>query len=340
MSAKKRNGIAYYCFAGLSIGAISLSVAGYLGRLNLFLEFASGYKLQFFLMALCSLVYFLLTRKKLWIAINLFCVLLNLTAILPWYFNQPKINLTAILPWYFNQPKIVNREQYEPLKVLSYNVLWQNKNYAQAIALINREQPDIAIFQEAVPHWHSELVALKSSYPYHIRAKQLEIEVYSKLPLNNPQIKRYGTYRGLVIADIKVGDRLIKFAATHAYPQLYWGPGGWLIRNQHLEIGIGEYVRNLQQPAIVLGDLNVSMWSPFYHSMIERSGLRNARQGLGILPTHSIVAPEFAVLSAPIDHCLVSSNIQVTNFKLGPAIGSDHLPIIAELLIPLKQSAS
>ena len=37
---------------------------------------------------------------------------------------------------------------------------------------------------------------------------------------------------------------------------------------------------------------------------------------------------------APIDHCLVSSEIQVQNFKLGQAIGSDHLPIIAELLIP------
>ncbi|MGF1590501.1 MAG: endonuclease/exonuclease/phosphatase family protein [Pleurocapsa sp.] len=320
MSAKKRNGIGYYCFACLSIGAIALSVAGYLGRLNLFLEFASGYKLQFLLIALCSLVYFLLTRQKLWIAVSLFCVLLN---------------LAEILPWYFNQPEIVNHEQYEPLKVFSYNVLWQNKNYAQAIALIAQEQPDIAIFQEAVTHWHSELVALESSYPYHIRAKQLEIEVYSKLPLNNPQIKLYGTYRGLVIADLKIGARLIKFVATHAYPQLYWGPGGWLIRNQHLEIGIGEYVRNLQQPAIILGDLNVSMWSPFYHSMIERSGLRNARQGLGILPTHSIIAPQIAALSAPIDHCLVSSDIQVQNFKLGPAIGSDHLPIIAELLIPL-----
>ncbi len=323
MFTKKRNGVGHYCFAGLSIGAIALSVAGYLGRLNLFLEFASGYKLQFLLMALCSLVYFLLTRKKLWIAINLFCVLLN---------------LAEILPWYFNQPEIANPQQYQPLKVFSYNVLWENKNYAQAIALINREQPDIAIFQEAVPHWNSELIALKSSYPYHLRAKQLEIEVYSKLPLNKPQIKLYGTYRGLVIAEIKVGDRLVKFAATHAYPQLYWGPGGWLIRNQHLKIGIGEYVHNLNQPAIILGDLNVSMWSPFYHEMIERSGLRNARQGLGILPTHSIIAPQFAALSAPIDHCLVSSEIQVKNFKLGPAIGSDHLPIIAELLIPFKQS--
>ena len=68
--------------------------------------------------------------------------------------------------------------------------------------------------------------------------------------------------------------------------------------------------------------------------MIETSGLRNARQGLGVLPTHSIVAPQFAALSAPIDHCLVTPEIQVKDFRLGKAIGSDHRPIIADLLIP------
>lgn len=319
MFTKKLNGITYYLFAFLCILATASSLAGYWGKFNLYLEFASGYKLQFLLMGLCSLFYFLLTRRRFWIIISLFCVL---------------INLGEILPWYFNRPKITNIEQQQPLKVLSYNVLWKNKDYARAIALINREQPDIAVFQEAIPHWNQGLTALKTDFPYHIRAKRLEIEIYSKLPLRNPKIKLYGTYRGLVIADIKVGDRQVKFVGTHAYPQLYWGKGGWQIRNQHLKVGIGEYAKNIQQPLIIIGDLNVSMWSPFYHSLIERSGLYNVRQGFGILPTHSIIAPQFASLSAPIDHCLVSSDIQVKNFKLGEAIGSDHLPIIAELLIP------
>jgi len=48
-----------------------------------------------------------------------------------------------------------------------------------------------------------------------------------------------GTYRGLVIADLQIGDRLIKFMATHAYLQLYFGHTGWLIRNEHLEKAIG-----------------------------------------------------------------------------------------------------
>ncbi|MEL6581303.1 MAG: endonuclease/exonuclease/phosphatase family protein [Cyanobacteria bacterium J06621_12] len=320
MFLKKR--LFYYLFAGLSVVAIALSLAGYLGRLNLYLEFASGYKLQILQMSLCSLIYFLLTHRRLWIVVSLVGVLLN---------------LAVILPWYFNRPVITDQVNYEPLKVFSYNVLWSNESkqdYQRAIALVEQEQPDIAIFQESVPHWHEQLVALKSTYPYHVRAAKLEIEVYSKIPLLEPQIELYGTYRGLVIVDLKLGNRLIKFIATHAYPQLFFGHAGWEIRNEHLQVGIGEYVGSLEQPAIVMGDLNVSLWSPFYHSMIETSGLRNTRQGLGVLPTHSIVAPQFAALSAPIDHCLVTPEIQVQDFKLGKAIGSDHRPIIADLLIP------
>ena len=319
MFFKQLNNTGYYLFAGVCISAIAFSLAGYFGRFNYLLEFASGYRLQFLLMALCSLFYFLLTQNKLWIVLSLLCVLLNLAEIVPWYFNRPAIS---------------NLEQYRPLKIFSYNVLWSNYDYDLAIALIESEQPDVAIFQEAVPHWHQGLKPLSSTYPYHVRAKRLEMEVYSRIPLQNVNIKQYGTYRGLIMTDIQVGDRLINFVATHAYPQLYFGASGWQIRNEHLEVGIGEYAQAQTKPLVVMGDLNVSLWSPFYHSMMKISGLRNARQGLGILPTHSVVTPKIAALSAPIDHCLVSPQIQVKDFKLGKAIGSDHLPIIAELLIP------
>jgi endonuclease/exonuclease/phosphatase (EEP) superfamily protein YafD len=326
---KRKYSISYYFFVCISILTLGLSLAGYLGRLNLYLELASGYKLQFLLLALCSLIYFSFTRITLWLIVSLLCVLLN---------------ITEIIPWYFNQPQVTNVNNYQPLKVFSYNVLWSNENYDKAIALINQEQPDIVVFQEAVKPWEKQLAVLKATYPYHIGAKKLEIEVYSKLPLTNTEIKLYGTYRGLVISDLKIsdqssptiGERQIKFIATHAYPQLYYGHEGWQIRNEHLEKGIGEYVKNLEQSVIIAGDLNVSMWSPFYRSLIKQSGLHNARQGFGILPSQSGIAPQFAILSAPIDHCLVSSDIQVENFRLGRDIGSDHLPIIANLLIPTK----
>ena len=319
---QKRLTIGGSFFILLTILATALSLAGYFGRLNMYLEFASGYKLQFLIIGLCSLCYFSLTRKKLGIIISLFCVLLN---------------LAEILPWYWGKPIITNVESYRPLKIISYNVLWSNQQYNKAIALINQEQPDIAVFQEAQEPWAKALATLKANYPYHVGATKLEIEVYSKLALSNTKIELYGTYRGLVICDLKIGGNKIKFIATHAYPQLYYGRKGWEIRNEHLEVGIGEYVRNILQPVVVAGDLNASMWSPFYRSLIDKSGLHNARQGFGILPSQSGIAPQFAIFSAPIDHFLVSRDIKVKNFQLGRDMGSDHLPIITNLLVPSKQ---
>ena len=311
----KKNSIIYYLFLGLCISAIAFSLAEYLSSWHRYFEFTTGYKLQFLLMSLCSLSYFLLTRRKLGIILCWFCITINLAEIVPWYMNRPPIPVA----------------EYQSLKALSYNVLWSNKDYGRAIALIAKEQPDIAIFQEVISGWSPALTALKSNFPYHIKSEKQEMEVYSKFPLLDPETILYGSYRGSIAADLQVGDRKIKFVATHAYPQLYWGQGGWEIRNQQLR-GLKKYAQQ-SQPVVIMGDLNVSMWSPYYRSTIASSGLRNARQGLGVLPTHSIIAPQFAALSAPIDHCLVSSDIQVKDFRLGPAIGSDHLPIIAELLI-------
>ena len=83
-----------------------------------------------------------------------------------------------------------------------------------------------------------------------------------------------------------------------------------------------------------MGDLNVTMWSPFYRSLAKISGLNNARQGFGILPTQSAILPQYAIFSAPIDHCLISQEIKVKDFRVADNIGSDHLPIVAELLLP------
>ncbi|VEP14457.1 Endonuclease/exonuclease/phosphatase [Hyella patelloides LEGE 07179] len=313
------NRLIIYFFGLFSIVTFFLSIAGYLGDWNRYLEVTANFKLQYLLLSFCTFFFWLLTCRYYWLCLSLICLILNLAIIAPWYFEV--------------QQQVIDTN-YEPLRVLAFNVLHQNERYNDAIKFTQDRKVDIAIFLEATPPWDAKLLALQETFPYHFSAKKLQIEIYSKFPLKDTEIQLYGTYRGLVISQVTVGKSDFVFVATHAYPQFYYGQEGWQIRNEQLEKGIGNQLGKLDKPVIIAGDINITMWSPQYKSMIANSNLKNARQGFGILPTQSIYFPQTSWLAIPLDHFLVSQEVLVTNMETGKNIGSDHLPILLDVLIP------
>jgi len=309
-----------YFFSLLSILIFLCSFAGYLDQWHRYLEFTNNFKLQYLLLSFCTLFFWLLSRKYSWLFLSAICV---------------AINLSFIIPWYLPTQQQVQNIPYESLRVLSFNVLhYHNDRYDDAIELVEKSQADIAVFQEAVEPWDEELLKLKKIFPYHVSTPKLQIEIYSKYPLQNTEVQLYGTYRGLVISQISVNKTDFVFIAAHTYPQLYYGHEGWQIRNEQLEEGMGTQLAKIEQSIIVAGDFNVTMWSSQYKAMISNSGLHNTRQGFGILPTQSSYFPQFSWLSIPLDYFLVSKNIVVENMETGRHVGSDHLPIIVDVLIP------
>ena len=43
---------------------------------------------------------------------------------------------------------------------------------------------------------------------------------------------------------------------------------------------------------------------------------------------------KYVYYGSPVDHILVSRNIEVKHFEVGPDIGSDHFPVFADLRLP------
>ena len=123
------------------------------------------------------------------------------------------------------------------------------------------------------------------------------------------------------------------FIACHTYPPMYFGEQDFRLRNQHLLQGLGDEVGPLAGPLVVMGDLNVDMWSVFYKEMIRRSGMQNARRGYGVFPSQIPIVGVACqgMVGPPIDQCLVKGPLRVTSFRTGPHLGSDHLPILVEL---------
>lgn len=292
-----------------------LSLAGYFGLFNIYLELTSHFKLQYLVASFCPFFYFILRRQQLGLSISLFCLLINLFEIAPWY-----------LPQSF---RMAHEIQGQNFRILQSNVDKYDHNYPKVISLVRQEKPDLVVFLEVGKEGAKELEVLRDILPYSIAHQDVDIDgtaIYSKLPLENTSVKSLGGGRKSVLANLKIQEKNISIIAVH--PSNAVGKAYVEERNRQLE-AIGDYVAKVKNP-LLIGDFNVTMWSPYYKRFVSKARVRNARRGFGIIPTWYMFHP---VLSIPIDHCFVRGDIKVLNSRTGRQVGSDHLPLITDLLI-------
>ncbi len=299
-----------------AIGDAVLSIAGYLGQINLYFELSSHFKLQYLLVGLSTFIFFALARsKKIWLLVSAFCIV---------------INLAEIVPWYFPAPAFAGATPGQHLRILHSNVLTNNRRYSDVISLVKAEQPDIAVFVEVSTSWTRELAVLSEMFPYSFQQQESEnfgSAIYSKLPLKNSSVQGFSSQRKSLLADVKFQGKTISLILAH--PTVPIKQQSFIDRNQQLA-AIGEYAAQVKNPLIVVGDFNTTMWSPFYKNMVKTAKLRNARSGFGILPTWPTFMP---LVYIPIDHFLVSKEIGVLKIRTGHNVGSDHLPLITDLVL-------
>jgi endonuclease/exonuclease/phosphatase (EEP) superfamily protein YafD len=295
------------------------SLAGFIAHVHRYFELTSHFKLQYLLLAFACLLVFI-TLHAWWSAICAFVtVCMNLAVVVPWYLPQPQVPL--------NQP-------YSPVKLLFANVESANRNFADFIGLVREENPDVVIIQEATERWIDHLHVIEEQFPYAKalpRPRSVGIALYSRIPVERFDVVALGSERrpGLV-ARLHLGGGVLSVVTVHPRPPLR--PRYFRHRNEQLR-DAASVVQALPLPKILVGDLNTSLWSPDYAQVIRQTGLYNARQGFGLAPTWPAFMP-WPLLMIPIDHCLVSPDIRVLTMKTGRNIGSDHLPLIVDLVIP------
>ncbi len=113
--------------------------------------------------------------------------------------------------------------------------------------------------------------------------------------------------------------------ALHTHPPMAdWALGA---RNEVLDWA-GEVAAAAPGDVLLLGDLNTSAFSPRFARLVRTSGLHCASPLSCSVPSWPAQLP---FLLTPIDHVLAGGDLVVTQRARGPATGSDHFPVIAEL---------
>ncbi len=298
-----------------AVVTIFFSIATLADFAHRYLELFSHFRLQYLLSALLLTLIFLALRKRIYGGLMLAVTLLNASFVTPWYLGLEQ-DIVAGAP---------------RIKLLHANVLTDNESHTELIDLVASENPDLVFVQELTPEWSQALTALHEDYPYRHtepRDDSFGIAVYSRIRLDSVQLIRsppldLPTLR----VQASINGTALTLISTHPIHPL--SRSLYAARNEQL-VSIADTVLAGDGPTVLVGDLNISMWSHRYRELERVTGLRNARHGFGIQPTWPTFLP---IALIPIDHCLVSPGVRVLDMKTGPSIGSDHLPLIVTLAI-------
>ncbi|HEX6113902.1 MAG TPA: endonuclease/exonuclease/phosphatase family protein [Geminicoccaceae bacterium] len=220
-----------------------------------------------------------------------------------------------------------------PLRVVSVNVLSQNRTPDKVLEFLRVADADLVVIVDARQRrWEPVLTALRELYAYEAPQKTARqrppVTLFSRHPIVEEQVVQpTGGERPYLVAEVAVGDETLVVAGVHPSSPSPTEPANTRQRNRQLD-HIAKIAGEAEQPVIVAGDFNTTPWSPYFQDLLAAAGLRNAAEGKGYIPTWPTF---FWPVQIPIDHVLLKGPLAVTTVQRGPAVGSDHYPIIADL---------
>lgn len=302
-----------------SVVVSAFTSASLFGR-HPYLELASHFRLQYALAATACVILLVAFHSWKLLPLALCCATLNWMFILPYYAaaSRPTFASDAIR-----------------LRVMQANVLGGNRDYAALTAVVEAERPDVMVLQEYTDSWHEHLQALHTQYPYFKAAPRQGgsgMALFSRYPLEAAEVLTLDASTHLaILARVNVDGVPLTVLALH--PPTPMRSDKFSSRNEQFARAAA-IMRETRGSKLLIGDLNTTMWSPYFMDLVRDAGLRDARRGFGISPSWPVpLPPPFQI---PIDHCLVSEEMSVEAIRTGGRTGSDHRPLIVD--VSLKRS--
>lgn len=241
------------------------------------------------------------------------------------------VNLIVVLPLYIGSPAEASVD-VSSMRVMSFNLLSTNESYSDVVEYIETIEPDLVMLHEASRPWE---VAMESA--------ELEYEIIR--PRSDNLI--FGTLVLVRADDVEA----ISYGFASSSPravELNYTPEGWTtpisvlgthalaptdeeradLRNAQIGFA-GGWASEQTGAFFVVGDFNATPWSWPFRRLMGSAELLNSQSGFGLQPSFS--AETNLLLRVPIDHLIHSPALEVIDRQLGPALGSDHFPLVVDL---------
>jgi endonuclease/exonuclease/phosphatase (EEP) superfamily protein YafD len=217
-----------------------------------------------------------------------------------------------------------------PVSIVALNLWYRNEQVAAVRDYLAQRSPDVLVLSELTPRWVAELRPVTATYPYWMsvdRRNPWGLGVFSKYPLRGARPTDLGLGGSVnVVTTLALPDGDVRFIAVHlSSPST---PARAASRNRQLaeiaRIAGPATGRGDLTPRIVVGDFNVTPFSPAFGDLLARTGLEDAARPRGLIGTWPTWFPGPRL---QIDHCLTDASLAITSVASGPDVGSDHAPL-------------
>jgi endonuclease/exonuclease/phosphatase (EEP) superfamily protein YafD len=290
------------------------TVAGFFGGSWWFLDLLAGFRHQLAIgLMVCAVVAALARWRKTAVAIGLLAA----------------VNLALVVPLYFGP----SRPESGELRIVSFNVLASNRNFAEVVDFIRSSHADVVVLHEVTRRWEEaieEAAATFDDWPYEITEARARGDLFGSLVLveSGAVVESFG----FALTDPRAIEILLPDGvALLAIHPLSPASEFRAQQNDRQLLFATDWAASRDGPTIIFGDFNSTPWSFPFRRLMSSTDLSNSARGFGL--DLSYPADGNPLIRVPIDHLLFSDGLVVVDRRLGPAMGSDHFPLTVDLAL-------
>lgn len=308
----------------LCVTLLLFNAAGLLAGYHWLFDLLINFKMPYLLAALVLAGLALIVKRFWW---SLAMLLLAVTIIL----ETQLVYTTPFATPPAGDPNltIVQYNKYYYEDDLSPMKAWlENPDSDFDVVVVNESSPEIlsALQEQLGGHFPHQ-------YPPHYLQWFNDISILSKWPFTIealPMRRGADTHNISKITLSKDGLPPVILYAYHTQTPV--GPNDSALRNFELETFAATVRADNESRVLMVGDWNVTPWSPHFKQMLTLTRLNY--QNYGLLPQGTFPAlARFSLLQMPIDHILYDDHFELLSMHKGPALTSDHHSLIARLRV-------
>jgi endonuclease/exonuclease/phosphatase (EEP) superfamily protein YafD len=215
------------------------------------------------------------------------------------------------------------------LKVVAFNWKGDSPQHGDVYAWLRRDRPDVLSIEEFEPTEPGALQQMAALFPYRFTDEaDGDTSLWSRYPIKAKWGQEiYDRNYNVAVIAAPGGD--VTVYAVH--PETLRNNSQLALRNSFflvLALSIDS------RPNIVMmGDFNATRWDPYFRK-VRAAGHLHEQPWL--FPPLTRLQGNNPFIGVPLDHVLAGTRGHLSDCHTGPALGSDHVPMICSVAFAAK----